>query len=76
MFPIVAHAGGLTERRGHTEAAVWLCEAAGLYPVGIICEIIADDGEMARGAELERISKRFGLSMVHVDEIAEAAKEL
>jgi 3,4-dihydroxy-2-butanone 4-phosphate synthase len=74
MFPIVAHQGGLAVRRGHTEASVWLCEAAGLYPVGIICEIISEDGTMARGPELERIARAFDMHMVHVDEIAEAAK--
>ncbi|MFP4510391.1 MAG: 3,4-dihydroxy-2-butanone-4-phosphate synthase [Spirochaetota bacterium] len=74
MFPIVAHRGGLAVRRGHTEASVWLCQAAGLYPVGIICEIISEDGTMARGPELERIARAFDMHMVHVDEIAEAAK--
>lgn len=74
MFPIVAHAEGLSARRGHTEASVWLCEAAGLYPVGIICEIISEDGTMARGRELEQIAERFGMHMVHVDEIAAAAQ--
>lgn len=74
MFPIVAHPEGLAARRGHTEASVWLCQAAGLYPVGIICEIIAEDGTMARGPELETVARTFGMHTVHVDEIAEAAR--
>ena len=52
LFPLVAREGGVLQRAGHTEAAVDLCPLAGLPPVGIICEIINDDGSMARQPEL------------------------
>ena len=69
IFPIVARPGGTLERGGHTEASVDLCRLAGLPTACAICEIIADDGRMARGKELEGIAARLGLSIVAVADI-------
>ena len=48
IFPLEAMEGGVLKRAGHTEAVVDLCESAGLYPAGLLCEIMDDDGDMAR----------------------------
>ncbi|MDO9524056.1 MAG: 3,4-dihydroxy-2-butanone-4-phosphate synthase, partial [Gemmobacter sp.] len=52
IFPLVARAGGVLERDGHTEAAVDLCRLTGLPPVGVICELVNDDGSVMRGDDL------------------------
>jgi len=70
VFPLRARSGGVLERRGHTEAAVDLARLAGLYPAGVICEIVNDDGSMARVADLVRFCKTHGLVMVTVAELA------
>jgi 3,4-dihydroxy 2-butanone 4-phosphate synthase/GTP cyclohydrolase II len=70
LFPLRARPGGVLERRGHTEAAVDLAHLAGLYPAGVICEIINDDGTMARVPDLVRFCKRHGLVMVTVADLA------
>ncbi len=69
VFPIVAHPEGLSGRRGHTEAAVALMELAGLEPAAMICEILGNDGQAARGPELDGIARRFSLPVVHVEEL-------
>ena len=69
IFPIVARAGGVLERGGHTEAAVDLCRLAGLPPACAICEIMSDDGSMARGKDLEGIARRLGLPIISVADI-------
>ncbi len=69
IFPIVARAGGVLERGGHTEAAMDLCRLAGLPPACAICEIMNDDGSMARGRELKEIARRLGLPIVSVANI-------
>ena len=70
MFPLRACPGGVLERRGHTEAAVDLARLAGLYPAGVICEIVNDDGSMARVPDLVRFCKTHGLVMVTVADLA------
>ncbi len=69
MFPLVARQGGVLQRAGHTEAAVDLCRMAGLAPVGVICEIINDDGTMARQPELHRFARAHGLQILTVKQI-------
>jgi 3,4-dihydroxy 2-butanone 4-phosphate synthase / GTP cyclohydrolase II len=69
IFPIVARAGGVLERGGHTEAAVDLCRLAGIPPACAICEIMGDDGRMARGNELEGIARHLGLPIISVADI-------
>ncbi|MGO9802633.1 MAG: 3,4-dihydroxy-2-butanone-4-phosphate synthase [Steroidobacteraceae bacterium] len=61
IFPLRARAGGVLVRAGHTEAAVDLCRLAGLTPVGVLCEIMNDDGTMARRPQLEEFAHRHRL---------------
>jgi 3,4-dihydroxy-2-butanone 4-phosphate synthase/GTP cyclohydrolase II len=70
IFPLRARPGGVLERRGQTEAAVDLAGLAGLYPAGVICEIVNDDGTMARVPDLIRFCKTHGLVMVTVADLA------
>ena len=69
VFPLRARPGGVLERRGHTEAAVDLARMAGLAPAGVICQVLADDGTLARGEALVRFSRRHGLPLVSVAEL-------
>jgi len=69
VFPLRARPGGVLERAGHTEAATDLARLAGLTPAGVICEIINEDGTMARRPQLEEVAKRFGLKMVTVADL-------
>ncbi|HEV8064118.1 MAG TPA: 3,4-dihydroxy-2-butanone-4-phosphate synthase, partial [Acidimicrobiales bacterium] len=71
VFPLGGRPGGLAERPGHTEAALALCQAAGLPTVAAICEVMGSDGVMAGAAELERFSLRWGLPMVAVADLAD-----
>ena len=70
VFPLRARPGGVLERRGQTEAAVDLAGLAGLYPAGVICEIVNDDGTMARVPDLIRFCKTHGLVMITVADLA------
>ena len=70
VFPLRARPGGVLERRGQTEAAVDLADLAGLSPAGVICEIVNDDGTMARVPDLIRFCKTHGLVMVTVADLA------
>ncbi len=70
VFPLRARPGGVLERRGQTEAAVDLAGLAGLSPAGVICEIVNDDGTMARVPDLIRFCKTHGLVMVTVADLA------
>ena len=76
IFPLRARAGGVLERRGQTEAAVDLAGLAGLYPAGVICEIMNEDGSMARVPDLVRFCRRHGLVMTTVAELARYRFEL
>jgi len=71
VFPLRAKRGGVLERRGHTEAAVDLARLAGFEPAGALCEIVDDDGEMLRGAALERFAVRHGLPFLHIADLVE-----
>jgi 3,4-dihydroxy-2-butanone 4-phosphate synthase len=70
VFPLCARAGGVLERRGQTEAAVDLAGIAGLSPAGVICEIVNDDGTMARLPDLIKFCKTHNLLMITVDALA------
>ena len=70
IFPLRARDGGVLERRGQTEAAVDLASLAGLKPAGVICEILKDDGTMARLPDLARFCKKHDLLMITVAELA------
>ena len=69
VFPLRAKGGGVLERAGHTEAAVDLARLAGLYPAGVICEIMNEDGSMARRPELERVAHTHDLSIVTIEDL-------
>ena len=71
IFPLRAVNGGVLVRAGHTEAAVDLMKLAGLEPVAVICEIMNEDGSMARLPDLERFAERHGLAMCSVADIIE-----
>jgi 3,4-dihydroxy 2-butanone 4-phosphate synthase / GTP cyclohydrolase II len=67
--PLKAKQGGVLERAGHTEASVDLARLAGLYPAGVICEVMRDDGEMARVDDLVAYTRRHGLKMVTIADL-------
>ena len=69
VFPIVARDGGVLMRTGHTEAAVDLARLAGLYPAGVICEIMNDDGTMARRDDLIGFAQRHGLKIATIADL-------
>ena len=75
MFPLQAKKGGVIERPGHTEATVDLCRLAGCKPVGLCCEIMNDDGTMARLDDLTRFSKEHGLKISTIDKLVQYRKE-
>jgi len=68
-----AHEGGLKGRRGHTEAVVELARMAGLYPAGLLCEMVSTDGEMKRGEELEAFALMFGIHIVTMGDLLRVA---
>lgn len=67
VFPLRAKPGGVLQRAGHTEAAVDMVKLAGLRPMGVICEIMSDDGSMARLPELQRFAKRHKLKLCTIE---------
>jgi 3,4-dihydroxy 2-butanone 4-phosphate synthase/GTP cyclohydrolase II len=69
MFPLRARTGGVLVRAGQTEAAVDLSRIAGLYPAGVICEIMNDDGSMARVPELTKFAKKHKLLMITIADL-------
>ena len=69
VFPLRCKPGGVLERRGHTEAAVDLARLAGLHASGVICEILKDDGAMARLPDLVRFCRIHGLKMIAVADV-------
>jgi 3,4-dihydroxy 2-butanone 4-phosphate synthase/GTP cyclohydrolase II len=69
IFPIRAREGGVLVRAGHTEAIVDLARLAGLYPAGVICEIMDEDGTMARLPQLEAMASKFGLKIVTITDL-------
>ncbi len=69
IFPLRARDGGVLVRTGQTEASVDLARIAGLRPAGVICEIMKEDGTMARMPDLEKFSARFGIPVITIEEI-------
>jgi 3,4-dihydroxy 2-butanone 4-phosphate synthase / GTP cyclohydrolase II len=69
IFPLRYRDGGVLKRAGHTEATVDLARLAGLYPAGVLCEIVNDDGTMARLPELERFAAEHGLILVSIADL-------
>ncbi len=75
VFPLVAKENGVLERLGHTEAAVDLAKLSGFKGVGVICEIMGDNGEMMRTRELIEFSKIFGLKIITIADLVKYRKE-
>jgi 3,4-dihydroxy 2-butanone 4-phosphate synthase/GTP cyclohydrolase II len=69
IFPLIAREGGVLMRSGHTEAAVDLCKLAGLPPVGVICELVNDDGTVTRGPQVIEFAEKHGLKLVSVADL-------
>ncbi len=69
IFPLKAQPGGVLKRAGHTEATIDLVKIAGLNPVGILCEIIRDDGQMARLNDLKIFAEKFNLSIITIQDL-------
>ncbi len=67
IFPLEAKSGGTLARQGHTEAAVDLCRLAGVSPVGVLCEILSDDGSMARTPELMEKAGEWGMRIITIE---------
>ena len=71
MFPLIAKSGGVLVRAGHTEATVDLMKLAGLMPIGVICEIMNEDGTMARMPQLEVFAKKHKLKIITIKDLIE-----
>ena len=69
VFPLRYREGGVLRRPGHTEAAVDMARLAGLYPAGVLCEIVNDDGSMSRGSQLGDFAKEHGILMVSIADL-------
>jgi len=69
IFPLVAREGGVLMRTGHTEAGVDLARLAGLPPVGLLAELVNDDGSVKKGAEIETFARAHGLKLVSIDDL-------
>ncbi len=69
VFPLMARQGGVLSRPGHTEAAMDIAKLAGLSPVGVLCEIMSEDGNMARVPELQGLAGKFGMKMISVKDL-------
>jgi 3,4-dihydroxy 2-butanone 4-phosphate synthase/GTP cyclohydrolase II len=71
VFPLMAQEGGVLKRAGHTEATVDLMRLAGLYPAGVLCEVLHPDGTMARLPELTRVAEEHGLKIISIADLIE-----
>jgi len=71
IFPLVAKKGGVLVRTGHTEGSVDICKLAGVYPSAVICEIMNQDGSMARRKDLAKFAKEHNLAVVYISDIVE-----
>jgi len=69
IFPLIAKQGGVLRRTGHTEAAIDFARLAGFSPAGVICEIMNDDGTMARLPQLVKVAKKFDLKLVSIEDL-------
>ena len=69
LFPLRYHTGGVLVRPGHTEAIVDLCRLAGLYPAGVVCEIMKDDGTMARMPDLIPMAQQHALNILSIADL-------
>jgi len=75
-FPLRYNENGLNKRPGHTESAIELTKLAKLYPAAVICEIIGDNGRMARMNELKRMAKKHNLKIIRVRDLVDNANRM
>lgn len=75
VFPLKANDGGVLMRSGHTEAIIDICKLADLYPAGVICEIIKEDGTMARMDDLKVFAKKHGLLFSTIEKLKKYIKD-
>jgi len=75
VFPLMAQEGGVLKRAGHTEATVDLARLAGLYPAGVLCEVLHPDGSMARMPELVRVAHEHGLKLISIADLIQHRRE-
>ena len=75
VFPLRAKPGGVLQRAGHTEAAVDLARLAGCRPIGVICEIMNDDGTMARLPELLKFARKYKLKIISIEDLIKYRRE-
>jgi len=71
IFPLIAKEGGVLVRTGHTEGSVDICRLAGVYPSAVICEIMNEDGTMARRDDLKKFAQKHNLNIVYISDIVE-----
>jgi 3,4-dihydroxy 2-butanone 4-phosphate synthase/GTP cyclohydrolase II len=72
IFPLVANPGGLAARRGHTEAAIEVCRRVGAEEVGVICELVNEDGSMMRGASLIDFAQQHQIPIITIEELSKS----
>jgi 3,4-dihydroxy 2-butanone 4-phosphate synthase/GTP cyclohydrolase II len=72
IFPLIAHAGGLAARRGHTEAVVEMCYRVAAAPVGVISELVNEDGSMMRGKALYDFASEHSIPMISIEELSKS----
>lgn len=76
VFPLIARDGGVLHRRGHTEAAVDLAMLCGATPAGVICEIMNEDGTMARVPQLKVIAEKFAIKLISIENLVRYIKKI
>ncbi|MBR9700139.1 3,4-dihydroxy-2-butanone-4-phosphate synthase [Candidatus Woesearchaeota archaeon] len=76
VFPLRYSKGGVLMREGHTEAAVDLCKLAGLYPAGVLCEILKENGETAKLEDLKGFSEKYELKMISIKDLIDYRKNI
>jgi len=69
VYPLRAREGGVLVRAGHTEAVVDLCRLAGLYPAGVLCELMNRDGTMMRRPQIRRFARRYGIKVITINQL-------
>ena len=70
IFPLRCDEKGLSKRAGHTEAAIELCRLAKLYPAAVICEIVGENGRMAKLNEIKKFAEKWKINIVRIEELA------
>ena len=76
IFPLIAKGGGVLERQGHTEASIDLCKLAGAFPAAVICEIMNDDGTMARLPQLKSFADKWNLKLISIQDLIKYRKKI